>query len=74
MLTPISKIIRKNAENDQYTTNQTTVDAATAQEPSMYDKKDRKTCFSTKKMILTSEKHVEHLFAGRNTQQLMVSD
>ena len=28
-----------------------------------------KSCFSVKKLILTSERRVEHPFAGRNTQQ-----
>ena len=30
--------------------------------------KDVKSCFSVKKLISTSEWHVEHQFAGRNTQ------
>ena len=31
---------------------------------------DRKSCFSIKKMISTSNRHAEHPFAGRNTQHL----
>ena len=31
--------------------------------------KNIKSCFSIKKFISTSERHAEHLFAGRNTQQ-----
>ena len=30
--------------------------------------KDRKTCFSIKIMILTSDRHAEHPFAGQNPQ------
>ena len=30
---------------------------------------DGKSCFSVKKIILTSKPHAEHLFAGGNTQQ-----
>ena len=30
---------------------------------------DGKTCFSAKKIILTSKRHAKHPFAGRNTQQ-----
>ena len=30
---------------------------------------NRKSCYSIKKLILTSKRHAEHLFAGRNTQQ-----
>ena len=30
---------------------------------------DGKSCFSVRKSILTSKRHAEHLFAGRNTQQ-----
>ena len=33
---------------------------------------DRKTCFSIKKLIQTSEQHAEHPFAGQNTQQSTV--
>ena len=32
--------------------------------------KDVKTCFDAKKMICSSEWHVEHLFAGQNIQQI----
>ena len=31
--------------------------------------KDFKSCFSIKILISTSERHVEHQFAGQNTQQ-----
>ena len=31
--------------------------------------KDIKSCFSIKKLILTSKRHAEHQFAGQNTQQ-----
>ena len=33
-------------------------------------KNHSKSCFSVKKLNLTSERHVEHPFAGRNTQQM----
>ena len=32
---------------------------------------DYKSCFSIKKLILASERHAEHPFAGRNTQQML---
>ena len=35
---------------------------------------DVKNSFSVKKLISTSKRHAEHLFAGRNTQQLISSD
>ena len=34
--------------------------------------KDGKNCFGVKKMISTSKRHVEHPFAGQNTQQVGV--
>ena len=33
--------------------------------------KDEKTLKNTEKVILNSERHVEHLFAGQNTQHLL---
>ena len=35
--------------------------------------KDVKSCFSIKKLILTSERRAEHRFTGRNTQQSTLS-
>ena len=34
--------------------------------------KDVKSCFNVKKLISTSERDVEHLFAGQNTQQMLL--
>ena len=36
----------------------------------LFTKKYAKSCFSVKKLIRTSERHADHPFAGRNTQQL----
>ena len=37
---------------------------------SICDEKDKKLVLTQKQMILTSERLAEHLFAGRNTQQV----
>ena len=34
-------------------------------------KNAQKTCLTQKQMIMTSERRVEHPFAGQNTQQLL---
>ena len=36
--------------------------------------KDEKSCFIVKKMILTSKRLTEHLFAGRNAQHVFLRE